>query len=354
MPGQNNNIRISHAYQVGLLGALGVLTAVMIGNALLSIAGIITSIVTALFIALGLEPLIQVLVRRVKRRGIAIAIVALGLIGVLASVITVILPPLIEQATEFFRHLPELLQSLVELPWVNSLDQRLGGAISDALTKSGEYISNSNNWPNLLGGVVQVGISIFNGAIAFLTVTVLSIYFMSSLPSIKTVLVNLVAKSKRPKVEVMVDQVISSVGRYVMGQVSVASINASVVFITLLIAGVDYAVVLAFINFLLVLIPVIGSLSGAALVISITAATMPIETTVAVAIVVLLYTQLEAYFISPRIMTKAVNVPAALVMVSALAGGALLGILGALLAIPVAATVLLIIREVWVPLQNKR
>ena len=345
MPGQNNNIRISHAYQVGLLGALGVLTAVMTGNALLSIAGIITSIVTALFIALGLEPLIQVLVRRVKRRGIAIAIVALGLIGVLASVITVILPPLIEQATELFRHLPELLQSLVELPWVNSLDQRLGGAISDALTKSGEYISNSNNWPNLLGGVVQVGISIFNGAIAFLTVTV---------PSIKTVLVNLVAKSKRPKVEVMVDQVISSVGRYVMGQVSVASINASIVFITLLIAGVDYAVVLAFINFLLVLIPVIGSLSGAALVISITAATMPIETTVAVAIVVLLYTQLEAYFISPRIMTKAVNVPAALVMVSALAGGALLGILGALLAIPVAATVLLIIREVWVPLQNKR
>ncbi|MFM8926600.1 MAG: AI-2E family transporter [Rhodoluna sp.] len=349
-----NNIRISHAYQIGLLGALGVLTAIMIGNALYSIASILTSIVTALFIAVGLEPIIQRLEKVVKRRALAISIVGVGLLAVMTSVVMVILPPLITQTTEFVRHLPELLQGLVELPWLNSLDQRFGGAISNALTTSGEFLADSKNWPNLLGGVVQLGITLFNGALGFLTVSVLTIYFMSSLHSIKNVLVNLVAKTKRPKVGKMVDQVISSVGRYVMGQVTVASLNASVVFVTLLFAGVKYAVVLAFIDFLLVLIPVVGSISGALLVITITAATMPPETTITVAAIVLIYTQLEAYFISPRIMTKAVNVPAALVMISALAGGALLGILGALLAIPVAATVLLIIREVWVPLQDKR
>lgn len=347
-------IRVSHAYQIGLLGGLGVLTAVMIGSALLSIAGILTSIITALFLALGLEPLIQVLEKRVKRRGIAITIVGLGLIGLITMVILLILPPLISQASEFVTHLPELLKGLLQTPWINELDARFDGAVSDALTSSGEYLADSKNWPNLLGGVVQVGLSILNGTAAFLTVCILTIYFISSMHSIKNVMVNLVAKSKRERVGHIVDQVVTSVGRYVMGQVSVASINASVVFITLLFAGVEYAVVLAFIDFLLVLIPVVGSISGAIVVITITAATMPPETTITVAIIVLLYAQLEAYLISPRIMKRAVNVPAALVMVSALAGGALLGILGALLAIPVAATLLLIIREVWVPTQNKR
>lgn len=347
-------IRVSHAYQIGLLGGLGVLTAVMIGSALLSIAGILTSIITALFLALGLEPLIQVLEKRVKRRGIAITIVGLGLIGLITMVILLILPPLISQASEFVTHLPELLKGLLQTPWINELDARFDGAVSNALTSSGEYLADSKNWPNLLGGVVQVGLSILNGTAAFLTVCILTIYFISSMHSIKNVMVNLVAKSKRERVGHIVDQVVTSVGRYVMGQVSVASINASVVFITLLFAGVEYAVVLAFIDFLLVLIPVVGSISGAIVVITITAATMPPETTITVAIIVLLYAQLEAYLISPRIMKRAVNVPAALVMVSALAGGALLGILGALLAIPVAATLLLIIREVWVPTQNKR
>lgn len=349
-----SQIRVSHAYQIGLLGGLGVLTAVMLGNALLSIASIITSVITALFIALGLEPLIQILEKRVKKRGIAISIVGLGITGLITGVIVVILPPLISQTGQFVTHLPELLNGLVQTPWINDLDTRFGGAISNALSSSGEYLSDSKNWPNLLGGVVQVGITIFNGALAFLTVTILTIYFISSLHSIKSVVVNLVAKSKRTQVAHIVEQVVSSVGRYVMGQVSVASINASIVFITLLIAGVEYAVVLAFIDFLLVLVPVVGSVSGAAIVVLITAATMPPETTIAVAIVVILYTQLEAYLVAPRIMKRAVNVPAALVMVSALAGGALLGILGALLAIPVAATLLLILREVWVPAQNKR
>lgn len=347
-------IRVSHAYQIGLLGGLGVLTAVMIGSALLSIAGILTSIITALFLALGLEPLIQVLEKRVKRRGIAITIVGLGFVGLITMVILLILPPLISQASEFVTHLPELLKGLLQTPWINELDARFDGAVSNALTSSGEYLADSKNWPNLLGGVVQVGLSILNGTAAFLTVCILTIYFISSMHSIKNVMVNLVAKSKRERVGHIVDQVVTSVGRYVMGQVSVASINASVVFITLLFAGVEYAVVLAFIDFLLVLIPVVGSISGAIVVITITAATMPPETTITVAIIVLLYAQLEAYLISPRIMKRAVNVPAALVMVSALAGGALLGILGALLAIPVAATLLLIIREVWVPTQNKR
>ncbi len=171
-----------------------------------------------------------------------------------------------------------------KLPWVESIDSRLGGAIGTALNSAGEFLVDSNNWPTLLGGVVQVGLSILNGAVGFLTVTILTLYFMAALPSIKRVGITLVAKSSREKLEGIVDKVIGSVGRYVMGQVVVSSINTSILFTVLMIAGVEFAVVLAFINFLLVLIPIIGSITGAAIVILITAATSPAETTIAVAV----------------------------------------------------------------------
>jgi predicted PurR-regulated permease PerM len=350
---ETKNIRLTHAFQIGFLGALGVLTAVALGSAVISIAGIITSIITALFITLGLEPLVQLLQKRVKKRGLAIGIVGVGVFAALSAVVFAILPPLFSQANTFITNLPELMKEFIKLPWVESIDSRLDGAIGTALNGAGEFLVDSKNWPTLLGGVVQVGLSIFNGIIGFLTVTILTIYFMSALPSIKRVGITLVAKSKRAKLEGIVEKVIGSVGRYVMGQVVVSSINTSILFTVLIIAGVDFAVVLAFINFLLVLIPIIGSITGAAIVILITAATSPTETTIGVAIALLLYIQIEAYLVSPRVLKRAVNVPTAVIIVSALVGGALAGILGSLLAIPTAATVLLIIREVWVPRQDK-
>jgi predicted PurR-regulated permease PerM len=351
---ETNNRRITHAYQIGFLGGLGVLTAIALGSAVISLAGIITSIITALFITLGLEPLVQLLQKRVQRRGFAIGIVALGLLGLLSTVFFAILPPLIAEASTFITNLPQLLKEFLGLSWVESIDSRLGGSISTALNTAGEFLVDSKNWPNLLGGVVQVGLTLFNGIIGLLTVTILTLYFMSALPSIKRVGVSLVAKTQRNRLEGIVDQVIGSVGRYVMGQVVVSSINTSILFTVLLIAQVEFAVVLAFINFLFVLIPIIGSITGASIVILVTAATMPPEITIGIAIALLLYIQIEAYLVAPRVLKKAVNVPTALIVVSALAGGALAGILGSLLAIPTAATILLILREVWVPRQDKR
>jgi predicted PurR-regulated permease PerM len=350
---ENKNMRITHAFQFGFLGAIGVLTAIALGSAVISLAGIITSIITALFITLGLEPLVQLLQKRVKKRGFAIAIVAVGVFALLTAVILAILPPLVSQASSFITNLPELMREFVKLPWVESIDSRLGGAIGTALNSAGEFLVDSNNWPTLLGGVVQVGLSILNGAVGFLTVTILTLYFMAALPSIKRVGITLVAKSSREKLEGIVDKVIGSVGRYVMGQVVVSSINTSILFTVLMIAGVEFAVVLAFINFLLVLIPIIGSITGAAIVILITAATSPAETTIAVAVALLVYIQIEAYVVAPRVLKKAVDVPTSVIIVSALIGGSLAGILGSLLAIPTAATILLVIREVWVPRQDK-
>jgi predicted PurR-regulated permease PerM len=348
------NFRIQHAFQFGLLGGIGVLTAIALGNAAISLAGIITSIITALFITLGLEPLIQVIQKRVKKRSYAITIVVLGLLTLVATIALVILPPLITQASSLLVQLPTLLTDFLKLPWVQSADANLGGAISSALNTTGAYLIDSKNWPNLLGGVVQVGISLFNGAIGAMTVFILTLYFMAALPGIKKVGISLVSQSKRDRVAGLVEKVIDSIGRYVMGQVLVASINASVVFTTMLIAGVEFSIVLAFVDFLLVLVPIIGAMAGWTIVVLVTLASKSLMTAAIVAAVLAVYLQVEAYIIGPKIMTKTVNVPGSLIVVAALAGGSLLGILGSLLAIPMAATLLLIIREVWVPRQDLR
>ena len=348
------NFRIQHAFQFGLLGGIGVLTAIALGNAAISLAGIITSIITALFITLGLEPLIQVIQKQVKKRSYAITLVVLGLLTLVATIALVILPPLITQASSLLVQLPTLLNDFLKLPWVQSADANLGGAISSALNTTGAYLIDSKNWPNLLGGVVQVGISLFNGAIGAMTVFILTLYFMAALPGIKKVGISLVSQSKRDRVAGLVEKVIDSIGRYVMGQVLVASINASVVFTTMLIAGVEFSVVLAFVDFLLVLVPIIGAMAGWTIVVLVTLASKSLMTAAIVAAVLAVYLQVEAYIIGPKIMTKTVNVPGSLIVVAALAGGSLLGILGSLLAIPMAATLLLIIREVWVPRQDLR
>jgi len=348
------NFRVQHAFQFGLLGGIGVLTAIALGNAAISLAGIITSIITALFITLGLEPLIQVIQKRVKKRSYAITLVVLGLLTLVATVALVILPPLVTQASSLLVQLPALLTDFLKLPWVQSADANLGGAISSALNTTGAYLIDSKNWPNLLGGVVQVGITLFNGVIGAMTVFILTLYFMAALPSIKKVGISLVSQSRRERVGGLVEKVIDSIGRYVMGQVLVASINASVVFTTMLIAGVEFSVVLAFVDFLLVLVPIIGAMAGWTIVVLVTLASKSLMTAAIVAAVLAVYLQVEAYIIGPKIMTKTVNVPGSLIVVAALAGGSLLGVLGSLLAIPMAATLLLIIREVWVPRQDLR
>jgi predicted PurR-regulated permease PerM len=147
------------------------------------------------------------------------------------------------------------------------------------------------------------------------------------------------------------EQVANSVGRYVMGQITIAFINATLGFIMMSIVGVPFPLLLAFIAFVFALIPLVGPVSGA-VVISLVALSASPMTALIIAVYYAIYLQLEAYLISPRVMRKAVDVPGAVVVVAALAGGALLGVLGALVAIPVAASIMLIIHQVWMPRQN--
>jgi len=144
------------------------------------------------------------------------------------------------------------------------------------------------------------------------------------------------------------------VGRYVIGQFTLAAINGIVSFVFLSAIGAQQPAVFAFIAFLGSIIPLVGTISGSAIIVLAQIALLPQSpsTWITAAIWYIVYMQVEAYVLSPRIMRRAVHVPGVIVVIAALTGGTLLGVLGALIAIPVAASVLLIIREVVVPRQD--
>jgi predicted PurR-regulated permease PerM len=316
------------------------------------LANIITYVFAAVFLALGIDPLVSKLEKFKFPRPLAVLTVIVGLVGFLALLIWSLAPTLITQSTKFLDSAPDILREITKFPFVVSLDDQLNGAVGSALADAGGFLTDSANWPSLVGGVVQVGISLFNGAFGFLIILVLTVFFLASLESLKASLIKLVPASKRERYTKISQQVSISVGRYVIGQVSVAALNATLAFIAMSIVGLPFALVLAFIVFLLAIIPLVGSVSGAALVVMVAAAVDPTTSAIVLGIYFLVYLQIEAYVVSPRVMRIAVSVPAPIVVIAALSGGALLGILGALVAIPFTASVIFIVREIFIPRQN--
>jgi putative heme transporter len=345
--------RITNAFQLGLLGGLGVLTAILIGGAVETLANIITYVAAAIFIALGLDPIVTKLEAFNLKRPVAILLVVLVLLGGLGTLVWAILPTLASQGAHFIATAPAVIAGFGDLPLVVRLDNQLGGAISNAIASASSFLSDSANWPKMLGGVVQVGVNIFNGFFAGIVILILSLYFMASLTRFKGFVYSLVPASKREKFHDIAEQVATSVGRYVIGQFSIALLNAVLSYVFMTVTGIPFALVLAFIILLLGLIPLVGTITGAAIVTLVALSVSPMTALIA-AIYYLVYMQLEAYVVSPRIMNKAVAIPGAVVVVAALSGGALLGVLGALVAIPVAASGILVIRQILIPHQDAK
>lgn len=345
--------KITNAFQLGLVGTLGVLTALLLGAAISQTATILTYVAIAIFTALGLDPAVRSLVNRNLPRPAAVGIVVIVFLSAVALLVWAVVPAVVNEGLKLVGRIPTFVDELVTAEWIANLDRNLNGSISAATDNAIGYLMDSNNWPSLVGGVLQVGLGAATGLVGFLVVVILSIYFMASIEAMKLYVSKLVSASKRERFMELTDQVTYSVGRWVMGQVTVAAIHSLVLFSFLTIVSAPYAPLLAVVAFVLAIVPLIGSVSAAVVATLISLVTSP-TLAITVGIFYLIYLQIEAYLVSPRVMKRAVQVPAALVVIAALMGGTLLGILGAVIAIPMAASVLLIVREVWMPRQQLR
>jgi predicted PurR-regulated permease PerM len=193
-----------------------------------------------------------------------------------------------------------------------------------------------------------VGLAVFGTLTAVVTVLVLTVYFLSNLPAIRRVVYHTFPASRRGRARELGDEISARVGGYVLGNLLTSVIAGLGTFLFLEIVHVPYAVALGVLVAVLDLIPVIGSTIGGILV---TLVALSVSSTVAIASLVfyIAYRLLEDYLLVPRVMNRAVNVPPVLTIVALLIGGALLGVVGAFLAIPAAAAVQLVVTSVVWP-----
>jgi predicted PurR-regulated permease PerM len=346
-------VRIQNAFRFGLLGGLGVLVAIGIGTAVGTLTTILTYIGAALFLALGLDPAVSWLERHKFPRWAAILAVIAGVLAVFTGLIFAVVPVIVDQTKHLISGITPLVESIQGQNWVENLQKNLPSFIDVQAVITGALDFVQNNITKIGGGVLQVGIGIASFAFGILIVLILTLYFVGSLDSMKRAVYQLVPASRRAGFEDIAEQISTAVGRYVVGQAAIALCNGFASFVYLSIIGAQYAALFAFIAFLFALVPLVGTLSGSILITLSCLLFDGVPTAIAAGIFYLIYMQFEAYVLNPKIMNRAVRVPGVVVVIAALAGGTLLGILGALIAIPVAAAVLLIVNQVFIPRQNE-
>lgn len=359
-------MKLHHPFRTALIATLGVGVGILIITSVQSLSTILLYVGTALFLALGLDPAVSWLERKGLPCWAALLITFAVVLAVFAGIILIVIPVLVGQISQLVTQIQGLVERIVSGDW-NPVDEFSAWlhATFPALDvdKVFGYISD---WYNTLdfgqigsaagNTILGIGAGIIAGFTGALIVLILTIYFTASTPSLKLAVAQLVPASKRARFVDLADQITASVGYYVMGQVTLGVINGVLSAIFLTIIGAPFPAVLAVIAFFFSLIPLVGTLTGSTIIVLtclIPGLGSPLTALVAL-IYYAIYMQVEAYILSPRIMNRAVSVPGAVVVIAALAGGSLLGLLGALVAIPVAASILIIYRQVIVPRQNER
>jgi len=341
----------SGPFRIGFVATLGVLLALLLGAVIVSLSYAITLIFVAIFISLGLYPVVT----RLQARGVsktgAILIVLSGFLAIVATMILLLTPIVIEQASELIRTVPANLTDVENQPWFVDLNENFGGYLTSLLVLAQDAIADPNTWVVVSGGVLAVGASIINATFGIIFVIVMTLYFVSSLDLMKKSLYDLVPASKRDGFIELAEEIGDSIGKYLIGQIILATLNAAFSFVLLTVLGVRYAVVLAFLALFITLIPIIGPVISTSIMTVVTLFDSPISALI-VAGVMIVYMQVESYALTPRIIGKAISIPAALVLIAAFIGATLLGLLGALVAAPLVASILLILKKVVVPRQN--
>jgi len=246
---------------------------------------------------------------------------------------------------------PKYLDALLNNRFVRDFDSSYH-VVAKFQAELEKLVTDGNFMSGVFGGVLGASKAVASGFFAFLTVLVLTLYFLSSLPKVKRAAYGMVPTSRRPRFISLSEEIMRRVGSYAIGQVAVATINAICSWIMMSIVGIRYAAVLAVVVGFLGLIPMVGASLGAAVVSLVALFDDPQKAVIAL-IYYVVYQQLENYVVAPRIMQHTISVPGAVTVIAALAGGTLLGVLGALLAIPVAAGLLLIYEEVLLPRQHQ-
>ena len=338
-----------HPFVYGFLAGVGALTAWFGLGLLAQLGSVVVLVVVAAFLAIGLEPLTERFMRRGLTRTKAVAAVMSLVVLALAGFVVLLVPVLVDQVVALADSVPRWLESLRSNPSIRTLDENY-----EVTERIRGYLLDGGLARTAFGGALGFGLALISGLVNLFFLAVLTLYFLNGLPAIKQAGYRLVPASRRDRATALGDEMLRNVGGYVSGAFVVALAAGISTLIFLLVIGLgEYAVALALVVALLDVIPLVGATIGGAIVVGVGFAT-DIRTGIACLIFAVVYQQIENYVVYPRVMARTVDVPGAVILVAALTGATLLGVLGALLAVPVAASLLLLYREVLVPAQERR
>src|SRR3954447_23459179 len=303
-------------------------------------------VLIAVFLAVALSGPVNYL-NQWMRRGFAITIVYLLLLLIPIGIAGIVVPPLVTQGNNLIQDLPTYAQDAQKFAIKNrqlrSLEQNYN--ITEKLQAQAEKLpARIGDAASVLG---DIGLGVVNSLFALFTILVLTAFLLGSGRTWIDRGLELRPEGHAVRLRRAVDHMGRAVGAYVGGVLAQATVAAVCAYIVLIILGVPFSAALAIIVFFADLIPLVGATPGA-IVVGIVPVFVDFPTaTIVWAIFSVVYQQVENTLIQPQIQRRAVDVHPFIVLVSVLFGATLLGIIGALVAIPVAASVQIGIREWW-------
>jgi predicted PurR-regulated permease PerM len=297
----------------------------------------------ALLIGVTLDPMVQFLERRGMRRTTAAFLTWLGVVALLIA-------PIILAIDAASTQLPTLIKSAPTL--ISNAESHLGSLGARLATATNSSSTSNVNPTKLLNYVLTSGELLFNAVTDIVVVAFLSLYFAIGLPKLRDLSLRAIPATRRGRAGLIVDELLGQVGRYMLSTVLIALLCGLGTTIWSLSWGIPYAVLLGALVSVLSLVPVIGSTVGGAIV-TLVSLTVNLPTAIATLIFYVGYRMAEDYLIQPRVMRFSVELPGVITVPSVILGGAILGVPGALFAVPVALVLRLLVREFVFPATDR-
>lgn len=301
-----------------------------------AISDIVLLLFFVIIVVMALTPIIDKWQKHMSRP-LAVSLLFVLLLAIVSLIIGILLPPLIRQSTDLANSLPNYVQELERFlassstaSGQNFADQALQG-ISDQIS-------------NLSRSLVNTTLGLLNGIFTFLTVTALSVYLLIEEQGIKKFIISLLPHERKESIANAINKVGDKLGAWLRSQLILMAIIGSITMLWTSVLGLPYALPLGLWAGLTEVIPYVGPVLGGIPVVLIALADSPLKALVAVVIIILVQ-QIESHFIVPKVMEKSVGLSPIIVITALLIGGKLFGIVGTILAVPVAATIAVIIQE---------
>jgi predicted PurR-regulated permease PerM len=328
-----------------MLAVLGFSVVVVL--ALLSL-GTLISIFLASVLAFGLDPIVGALVRRGWGRGRASLTVFAALFASVFVLVLVTAGPVWDQIVEFVKSLPALWDELTSKPAFQSW---IGSADADETIKKGLQ-ELAKGLPDAANALLGFAGGVFGSVLSLVTLTFLSLFLLMERPQITDWLFGYTQPEVERRWRPVVEDSISAVSTSLIGNIAISCVAATVAGVSAWAFGLPFPIVLALITGLLDLIPQVGA-TIAAVILTLVALTVSTEAAIAMVIIQLIYQQVENYIVYPIVYKQAVSLTAFTTVASVLLAGALLGVVGAILAVPFAAVIKTVIHEAGAPRRER-